>query len=180
MFDPEDKSAYELTGQEPHAWLMEATQLKRAADLVRQELMKVFAAFPQGFTAHSRPPFEDISLFKSYMLLSGLALENLAKGILIGRNSTVVTPETFTLKGHNLLWLARQVAAPLSEHELDLLARLTAFVEWAGRYPIHLRAAENVHPSFVRTDPEHIDRLFAGFVAILKGEHPESRNVKFI
>jgi len=79
---------------------MEATLLKRAADLVRPVLTKVFTAFPDGFTAHRRPPFEDIALSGSYMLLSGLALENLTKGILVGRDPGLVTPERFMLKDH--------------------------------------------------------------------------------
>jgi hypothetical protein len=179
MFDPEDKSVYEVTGQAPDAWLMEATFLKRAADLVRLELTKVFTAFPDGFTAHRRPPFEDIALFNPYMLLSGLAFENLTKGIIVGRNPGVVTPEKFKLKDHNLRKLAKQVTPTLSKNELDLLDRLTAFVEWAGRYPIHLYAAKNVQPSFARTDPELIDHLFDKFVAILKREHPTSM-IKFV
>ena len=39
MSDPNDtKSGFELVGGEPHAWLIEARQLKRAADLVLPEL----------------------------------------------------------------------------------------------------------------------------------------------
>jgi hypothetical protein len=168
------KSAFEMVGQAPSAWLMEATLLKRAADLVRQELTKIFAVSP-----HGRPRYEDSAFCKSYMLLAGLALENLAKGILVGRNPAVVTPDTFNLKGHNLLQLAQQAVSTLSNNELDILSRLTAFVMWAGRYPIHLRAAENVHPPFALTDPELIDHLFVEFVAILKRENPTS-TIKFV
>jgi hypothetical protein len=175
MSDPDNKSTFEIVGQEPHAWLMEATQLKRAADLVGQELAKKLAVSPYG-----RPRYEDIVLFKSYMLLSGLALENLAKGIIVGRNPGVVTPDTFNLKGHNLLQLAQQAALPFSDAERDILDRLTAFVVWAGKYPIHLQATKNVHPPFMHTDLELIDRLFVKFGAILEGEHPTSTNVKFV
>jgi hypothetical protein len=180
MSDPDtSKSVFELVGQGPDAWLMEARLLKRTADLVCQELRKVFIAFPEGFTAHRRPPFEDIALFKNYMLLSGLALENLTKGIIVGRKPTVVTPETFNLKTHNLLTLAQQVVQPFSSDELDLLKRLTAFVVWAGRYPIPTQAAENAHPPFARTDPELIDQLFDQFVTILKRENPTS-TIEFV
>jgi hypothetical protein len=169
MSDPDNKSVFEILGQEPHSWLMEATLLKRAADLVRQELTKMFAAFP-----HGSPPYEDIALCKSYMLLSGLALENLAKGIIVGRNPGVVTPDTFNLKGHNLLQLSHQAALPLSDNERKLLDRLTDFIEWAGRYPIHLKAAKNIPQSFGPTDFEPIDHLFAQFVAILEQDNPTS------
>jgi hypothetical protein len=79
MSDPNDtKSTFEILGGEPHAWLTEARQLKRAADLVRPELKEIFAVPRNG-----RPRFEDAKLCNSYMLLAGLALENLAKGILV-------------------------------------------------------------------------------------------------
>jgi hypothetical protein len=65
--DPEEtKGPFEIVAQSPHSWLMAATQLKRAADLVRQELRKVLAVYPDG-----RARYEDLALFKSYMLLSG-------------------------------------------------------------------------------------------------------------
>jgi hypothetical protein len=67
----------------------------------------------------------------------------------------------------------------LSKHELDILDRLTEFVKWAGRYPIHLHAAGNIHPSFdPSTDPGLVDQLFAKFVDLLERENPTS-NVKF-
>jgi hypothetical protein len=41
MFDEDDtKSTFEILGQSPHVWLSSATQLKRAADLVREELKR--------------------------------------------------------------------------------------------------------------------------------------------
>jgi hypothetical protein len=145
MSDPNDtKSGFELVGGEPHAWLIEAKQLKRAADLVLPELREIFSVSPQG-----RPRFEDAKLFNSYMLLAGLALENLAKGILVKRNPGVVTQDKFILKGHDLQQLAQQVLSTLSKNELDILNRLTEFVTWAGRYPINLYAAKNVHPGFI-------------------------------
>jgi hypothetical protein len=79
MSNPNDtKNSFELIGGEPHAWLIEARQLKRAADLVLPELREIFSVSP-----HGRPRYEDVKLKNSYMLLAGLALENLAKGILL-------------------------------------------------------------------------------------------------
>ena len=156
MSDLEDtKGPFEIVAQSPHAWLMAATQLKRAVNLVHQELRKVLAVYPDG-----RAQYEDLALFKSYMLLSGLAIENLVKGVLVGSNPGVVSPGKFDLNqlagskgGHGLLKLAQQASPALSHHEMDMLARLETFVICAGRYPIHLQSAETVHPAFVSTDP---------------------------
>src|SRR5215211_6633807 len=166
MFDAEDaKSSFESIGQSPHVWLSSATQLKRAADLVREELKKILSVYPRG-----RVHYEDLVLFNSYMLLAGLALENLTKGILIGRNPNIVSPLNLNLKllgnskgGHDLSKLAQQAATNLSQIEMDLIDRLVAFVVWAGKYPIHLRANETNHPSFKTTDPELIDKVFEKF-----------------
>jgi hypothetical protein len=113
------------------------------------------------------------------MLLSGLAIENLVKGILVGRNPEVVSPDKFDLNqlagskgGHGLLKLAQQASPALSHDEVDILGRLETFVIWAGRYPIHLRSAETVHPAFISTDPALVDRLFAKFITILEQENP--------
>jgi hypothetical protein len=59
MFDADDaKSTFELIGQSPHVWLSSATQLKRAADLVREELKKILSVYPRG-----RARYEDLVLF---------------------------------------------------------------------------------------------------------------------
>jgi len=176
MFDEDDtKSTFEILGQSPHVWLSSATQLKRAADLVREELKKILSVYPRG-----RARYEDLVLFNSYMLVAGLALENLTKGILIGRNPSIVSSVNLDLKslvntkgGHDLSKLAQQAATDLSPIEIDLVERLAVFVVWAGKYPIHIRANETNHPTFKTTDPELIDKLFEKFVAILNGENPE-------
>jgi len=177
MFDEDDtKSTFEILGQSPHVWLSSATQLKRAADLVREELKKILSVYPRG-----RARFEDLQLFNSYMLLAGLALENLTKGILIGRNPSIVSSVNLDLKllvntkgGHDLFRLAQQAAPNLSPIEMNLVERLVVFVVWAGKYPIHIRASETNHPTFKTTDPELIDKVFEKFVAILKAENPQS------
>jgi hypothetical protein len=175
MFDADDaKTTFELIGQSPHVWLSSATQLKRAADLVREELKKILSVYPRG-----RARYEDLVLFNSYMLLAGLALENLTKGILIGRNPNIVSRVNLDLKllgnskgGHDLSKLAQQAATNLSPIEIDLIDRLVAFVVWAGKYPIHLRANETNHPTFKTTDPELIDKVFEKFATILKDANP--------
>jgi len=153
---------------------MAAKQLKRAADLIRQELMKVLSVY-----LRRRAHYEDLALFKSYMLLSGLALENLVKGILVGRNPAVVSPDKFDLSriagskgGHKLLEVAQQAEPTLSDDERDIRGRLATFMIWAEKCPIHLKSSETVHPSFVSTDPEFVDNLFTKFVVILEQENP--------
>jgi hypothetical protein len=72
-------------------------------------------------------------------LLYGPALENTLKGILV-RQKAPAASDVMKLfgngSGHNLVDLARKADFELSADERDLFNRLSAYMEWAGRYPI--------------------------------------------
>jgi hypothetical protein len=73
------------------------------------------------------------------MLLYGLSIENVAKGLIVKANPpTVVNGKLreWSGSGHNQMELLKEAGVNLSPQEQDLAIRLTAFVEWAGRYPI--------------------------------------------
>ena len=172
---PQDVNLYELVGRDPHTWLFNATQLKRAADTVKVEIDKAFAASNHPY---GRVPIQDLYLFYSYFLLAGLSLENLAKGILIGRNPNIISNGKLNLKmlagssnGHYIPNLAGQVGIQLSAEERNILLRLKEFIAW-GKYPIHLSASRTIHQSFSRSDFAVIDELFEKFSAVLKRETP--------
>ena len=114
------------------------------------------------------------------MLLAGLSLESLTKGIFIGRHPEVVGPDSFDLKrvvpgkgGHDLSHLLKQVYTP-SQDELDLIERLSESVVWAGKYPIHRKAKDSIFPSFVTSDFDGVNSLFQRLVSVLHTENPES------
>lgn len=172
----EDINLYEVVGRDPHTWLFNAVPLKRAADIIKSEIDRTYAAVNHPY---GRVPIQDVYLFYSYYLLAGLSLENLTKGILIGRNPNIVSNGQLNLKmltdsgnGHDLPDLAQKVAIPLSQTEQGLLARLTEFIAW-GKYPIHLRENKNIHQSLSRSDFVIIDEMFEKFCVILKTETPD-------
>jgi hypothetical protein len=174
-YEHEHKTIFELMGQSPHKWLSSASQLKRAADLVAAELRKILSVYPGG-----QASYHDLVLFNSYMLLAGLSIENLTKGILIGRHPEAINSDRFDLKamvssqgGHDLVHLAKSVNIPYDATELSLLTRLAKFVVWAGRYPIHLKAKESVSPSFATSDLDGIDKLFDRLVSLLEKKNPD-------
>ena len=177
MTDPiEIKNSFEVIGQEPHMWLAAAIRWKVIADHVGERLKATLSPYPER-----RAPYDDLVWFNNYMYLAGMALENLTKGIPIGRNPSVVSPDRFDLHslvrsegGHDLRELAQKVAADLTADEVDLMKRLTEFIVWAGKYPIHRKASRTTHPSFKVGDPDRIDAVFLRFAAILRSEHPES------
>ena len=114
------------------------------------------------------------------MLLAGLSLESLSKGIIIGRCPEVVGPDGFDLNsvvpgkgGHNLPYLLGQIIAP-TQGELELVERLSEFVVWAGKYPIHRKPKRSIHPSFGTVDFDAVDSLFQRLVHVLHTENPEA------
>jgi hypothetical protein len=172
---PETPSSYELIGRDPHSWLFNATPLKRAADIIRIEIDRVHTAVNHPYAT---VPIQDVYLFYSYYLLAGLSLENLAKGIFIGRNPQIVSNGRLNLKllagssnGHDLPNLVQQMGIILTQREHDLLRRLKEFITW-GKYPIHLDQNKTIHQSLSRADFLVIDGLFDKFTDILTNEAP--------
>jgi len=93
------------------------------------------------FDAYEVPP---APVWPMYMMLAGLALENLLKGIQIARDPRLVLPSpskrtallASTLTRHLDLNLVRDAGVRLSPEEADLVERLSVFVVWGGRYPV--------------------------------------------
>lgn len=174
---------FQRTGQEPGIWLGEALQLKRAAELVLAELNEVLSVYP-----HGRASYEDLSLFKAYMLLSGIAIENLVKGILVCRDPSIEGNDKVdkvkwkgSSHGHDLVELAKQTGIPFTLEEKGLFRRLSAFVVWGGRYPIPIKSSDMVQRTkyrgqsirlntFISTDPDLIRKVFEKASTILETE----------
>lgn len=94
-----------------------------------------------------------------YLMLMGLALENLAKGIIArksyGKETTDVTAyeekiknlkitlndgKTISINTHRLdeLYCAKNIGFQISSTERDHLKIISEYIEWKGRYPVPL------------------------------------------
>jgi hypothetical protein len=169
-----------LAAREPSLWLGHARRLWRAADAVHREFAHALADRHTLREAWD----EDRMLFGPYLLLSGMAIENLLKAALLQRRPELVRDGQLVKSGlgggggHNLTVMAREVSPALADCYADLLARLQAHVVWGGRYPVPLKAEhfsgqprargpENLR-TFRTSDPAAIQALFnelAGAVA---------------
>jgi hypothetical protein len=72
-------------------------------------------------------------------MVFGFALENLAKGIIVCRDPTVVGKKRLSKwhgKGHDLVALFDRAAIAVSDGERQVLLRTTRITEWKGRYPV--------------------------------------------
>lgn len=119
---------------------------------------------------------DEFRLASPFLLLCGLALENLLKALIVkqmfGRqdgqpdtDAPTVLPQY--LKTHNLCELADRASFSTSDRERRTLTRLTHYVEWAGRYPIPRRRQPEPKRFIGEGDLADVEEL----VARLEGEY---------
>jgi hypothetical protein len=116
------------------------------------------------------------------LMLSGMALENLLKSYMFRQGQPAASGGKLerTLRTHNLTELAARAGFTVTSEEEDLLARLTAFIVWAGRYPLATSSAAHApfspsgtaqgtfpKPSSKGTDRATFDALFARLLALV-------------
>lgn len=172
--------AYRVISEDPQAWLFQARGLKLVADRILPMLRESLA----------RPAIssqeERISYIHSYMFLNGLAFENLIKGILIGRDSTLVANQKVNQilerGGHGIAKATIGIVA-VSPGEEDLLQRLEEYLVWAGRYPLPRKFAQYLNSEqqhfrrFITTDPAMVEQIFSRLSELLEGEwHARGNN----
>ena len=167
---------FENIGNDSLHWLAQAKGLKMIADTILPLLQEELSIPPaiQG-TQQKR-----LAYVGSYMLLTGLAFENLIKGILIGRDPTLVTKEKIesgilTRKGHGITEGAENIIS-LTTDELQLLNRIEEYLFWAGRYPLPLKVGIFLNSevqelrSYRNSDPTSINEVFGKLVVVLEQE----------
>lgn len=75
-------------------------------------------------------------------LLYALAIENTLKGIIVGRDNSLISPETLASiikdSRHDLRLICKVGKIDLPDSDLTLLDKLTATIKWVGRYPTPL------------------------------------------
>jgi hypothetical protein len=142
------------TAAEPTSWLSHARTLRQAAEDLwiagnahsrdpGSELgATVLASWTRpGFV----PPDTGGSTCDVCFMVFGFALENLAKGIIVCRDPTLVSKDRLRKwhgNGHDLAALFSRAAISVSEQEHQLLERTTRITEWKGRYPVAMNFDE--------------------------------------
>lgn len=135
----------------PHSWVAEAENLREAADILwdsYRRTWKIFERFlkTRSFSGKRELVLRRIGLFKVAFLTLGLATENLLKAIVLSGREGAIGMAAGKLKwpgkGHNQRALAHAAGISFAEDDLNLLDELTAFVEWAGRYPLPLKESD--------------------------------------
>lgn len=145
-------------------WLQKSQALYDASNAIR------CAFWPKTRKHHDQEAaVSDFHKGPVYMLLAGLAIETLLKGILIGQNPDLVEKEKLSKKlikkgGHNIKELYRETNFPKNEFKYDLLERLKNYVENFGRYPVTTKKYNMVNKLKTRfssqTDFDAVDQLW--------------------
>jgi hypothetical protein len=125
----------------PDSWLSYAEELEEAAEAL-------WAGSGTGFAIEAEAQLDRSTIMKkssahsrSYILLAGLALENVLKGLIISNNPSFITSGRLdkTLQSHKLLDLAKRVdGLYLSDDEKLVLQICQDAIPYWGRYPIPL------------------------------------------
>ena len=161
--------SFEQTGTNPLAWQHSAKDLIEGADAVKARVQDVGAGFMHSLAAVQA-------------MLLGMALECLLKGMWIKKhkawkNTTLgltfggKKPRIRGVGDHELRQLSDAAGVTLTAAEQALLQRLSAFVKFAGRYPIPMTAAEmrpvatgsgqTAVPGFISTEELHLAEALA-------------------
>jgi hypothetical protein len=128
---------YEEVGNNRNAWLVWADTLWEAAKLLRPASQP--SKLPDGTELM-------VSTAAVYAMLLGYTLECTLKGLWVKQGHKIVEGGRYIdvpgVGSHRLLELAKAVGVTATEQEFDAVNRLSAFVRFAGRYPVSIHANE--------------------------------------
>jgi hypothetical protein len=136
------RTLYERASREPLAWRMASDSLRRAARTllpVIENDEKVLCN--QQSEDNIEPPLSPV-----YMLLVGLAIENLVKGICVANAPNIIENDRLGrgMRTHSILDLLARAHVTVSQEDSELIERLEVFVNWAGRYPIPAKLGDSL------------------------------------
>ncbi|ASU24234.1 hypothetical protein CCZ37_17405 [Vibrio qinghaiensis] len=125
----------------PENWFRQAWQMFEAS----KSLYEVFSV--REMNTSEKDNYRHVGAMKGAMLLLGLAAENALKGALIYKHKPDTSndrlyPNHFHKNAHDLTDVADKLHLELSEPQLELLGRLTIFVQWASKYHVPLKKSE--------------------------------------
>lgn len=168
---------FKVKGNNAVFWLLSAQRLKRSGNLVFDAYADDLEKLIKGVSHDELQNLHNLEIIGCAMLLYGLSLENVAKGLIVKAEPPAVVNgklRKWSGSGHNQRELLKEAGVTLSPQEEDLVTRLTDFVEWAGRYPIPkivekmCVSQRNIDPStpwvplpFSTNEREVYDKLFA-------------------
>ena len=174
-------AAFEAAARSADRWLHTAEQLRLVADAIGRrftaDLVRLVKRKPRAIKTYRHAESGLV-----FLMLAGLALECIVKGILIKEDPSIVRdgrlPEWLT--SHNLLELLKRVDVVVDEPQREFVRRAAVAVVWEGRYPVPTRWDRHDRTGFVSSaDPEIFEDLYEPLLVRLqpprKGRHGPAR-----
>lgn len=128
------KQHFEQAGNSADAWQSVSNDLLFAAQVLLERVRAADALAPNQLSV------ENGHLFPVRLMLTGMALECLLKALWVKQGNQFVEAGAFKSVAragpHDLVQIAQAVALNPNSFEIDLLRRLSYFIEYGGRYPI--------------------------------------------
>ena len=136
MHDELYEEIFEAGALSSTAWLTSASRLKHAADILfdRYEVERSAVG-----TRDAPIDLAEMSLGLTATLIYGFAMENALKAVAVKKSPALAQGgnlRKWPSDGHDQSALASMIGLSLTAAQEELLASLTAFVRWAGRYPV--------------------------------------------
>ncbi|MCD2449973.1 hypothetical protein GO003_006185 [Methylicorpusculum oleiharenae] len=125
----------------PENWFRQSWQMFEAS----KSLYEVFSDREQ--IRSEKDNYRHVGAMKGAMLLLGFSAENALKGAFVYKakpdtSKDRLDPTQFHDTAHDLTDVARRRNLELTDVQLELLDRLTIFVQWASKYQAPLRKSE--------------------------------------
>jgi hypothetical protein len=114
--------------------LHKAIQVYVAADVLWKQLRPALDAWQLGNQLTEDQELA-LRLRGPFAMLAGMAIEAMRKGAIL---QALPPAERDFLRTHKLVVLSGRAGIQWTDTQLDLLRRLTTFIEWAGRYSVGL------------------------------------------
>lgn len=142
------RALYELLGRSKHEWLRTGKELIAASNILyagSNDALEALNVFLKKRSTASTDDFIAARAFIPARMLTGMAFENLIKGLIILKYPDKVSKDKkFDLKSHYLLQLLtiHLTEIPLNAEEMAVIKELENYIAWKGRYPIPLLAKD--------------------------------------
>ena len=169
---------FDMYVKTPSVWFYEAVGLLRAAFVLWEKFSEEFEKMMKSrvgeMTRDQMTDWNTQRFMQCYMMIAGLAIENLVKAVLVAKENIHFTKGRLPkeLESHDLAKLLCRASVQLSEGETRLVARAADAIVWKGRYAIPRLADKIPSEGFahISSHPRDVVALFRKMVAELPSD----------
>lgn len=130
---------FEENARRPIYWFLNAQNLKKDSELVLDASEQAYNKCMDRSIPLEGIDLFALTVFPVSVLLAGLAIENLLKGVIISQEPDSVKSgklDSWISSTHNLTQLCGRAKVNVDQSEQDLILVLTESVVWSGKYPV--------------------------------------------